>query len=173
MNSSGRLLLGQRDGVCVLKLEGELRLSLAPTLAAFVDRIGVAKEIARIVIDVTAAQCIDSTMLGLLAKIALRSQEVLNAVPVIVSDQDDITRVLQSMGFEDLFLITSNTEASFNGGGELPSQLASEEVLREQVIDAHRVLMSLNDANEEAFRDLVESLEHEQPDSQPPVRAVR
>ena len=45
--------------------------------------------------------------------------------------------------------------------GELPTEIVSEKNLREQVIEAHRVLMSLNESNREEFRDLVEALETE------------
>ncbi len=39
---------------------------------------------------------------------------------------------------------------------------ALEDQLREQVIDAHRVLMSLKENNRFAFKNLVEALEQEQ-----------
>ena len=33
--------------------------------------------------------------------------------------------------------------------------------MRDQVLDAHKVLMTLNDQNSDKFRDLVEALEYE------------
>lgn len=176
MNSNGKLLLARRDRVNVLKFRGEIRLALAPTLATFVDQIGSSPEIESIVIDLSDVESIDSTMLGLLAKVSLRSQEALNSVPTIVSPSEDITRILMSMGFDSIFVITGSADdepASVEG--EMPAAVASEEDLCEQVIEAHRVLMSLNQANEDAFRDLVDSLENEQLAHQvePPVRAVR
>ncbi|CAM5579156.1 Anti-sigma factor antagonist OS=Stutzerimonas stutzeri OX=316 GN=CXK95_00115 PE=4 SV=1 [Stutzerimonas stutzeri] len=35
----------------------------------------------------------------------------------------------------------------------------SEEVVKAKVLEAHRILMSLNESNREAFRDLVTALE--------------
>ena len=46
--------------------------------------------------------------------------------------------------------------------GELPTEIVSEENLRAQVIEAHKVLMSLNENNRDEFRDLVEALENEE-----------
>jgi hypothetical protein len=45
--------------------------------------------------------------------------------------------------------------------GELPREIISESKLRQQVIGAHKVLMSLNEQNRDEFRDLVEALEDE------------
>ncbi|MDZ7686101.1 MAG: STAS domain-containing protein [Gammaproteobacteria bacterium] len=175
MSSNGKLLLARRDGVNVLKFRGEIRLALAPTLATFVSQIGSSGEVDSIVIDMSEVACIDSTMLGMLAKVSLRSQEVLSSVPTIISPVEDITRILISMGFDSIFAITGTADGEPPTEGELPTQIASDDELCEQVIEAHRVLMSLNQANEDTFRDLVESLENEQLAQQieSPIRAVR
>jgi len=175
MSSNGKIMLARRDGTNVLKFRGEIRLALAPRLSAFVNRIGHTPDIESIVIDLSEVEGIDSTMLGLLAKISLRSQEALNAMPTIISPLEDITRILVSMGFDSIFAITGNVDEEAPAEGELPTEFAADDELCEQVIEAHRVLMSLNEANEEAFRDLVESLENEQLAHQvePPVRAIR
>lgn len=168
-----KILLAQHDGLNVLKFCGEIRLGLAPTLGAFINRIGQSSDIGAIVIDLRQVTCIDSTMLGCLAKVSLRSQEALNLIPTLVSTEEDITRILMSMGLDSLFAIVDEAEEGFGVEGELPIQLAQESDLCEQIIEAHRVLMSLNQANESAFRDLVESLEGEQLISSPPARAAR
>jgi hypothetical protein len=41
----------------------------------------------------------------------------------------------------------------------LPDQDQSEEVVRIKVLEAHKILMGLNDSNREAFHDLVNALE--------------
>ena len=42
---------------------------------------------------------------------------------------------------------------------DLPSQDQNEEVVRSKVLEAHKILMGLNDSNREAFHDLVNALE--------------
>ena len=174
---SNKILLAQTNGTWVLKLSGDLRLSLAPTLTGFVNRIGQSAGMQDVIIDLTEVDCIDSTMLGMLAKISLRSQEALNKVPTIVSTRDDVTRILLSMGFDSIFAIAGEGGNAIGAGGELATEVVSEDEMRAQVIEAHRTLMDLNESNREAFRDLVESLESEQlasqPTSQPRVRAAR
>lgn len=173
MTSGGKIMLARVGHVCVLKFTGDVRLSLAPTLTTFVNSIGQASDCQSIVIDLTDVEGIDSTMLGLLAKISLRSQEALNRLPTIISTREDITRILLSMGFDSIFAISGEAGEALVGEAELAPQLVSEEEMREQVIDAHRTLMSLNESNEKAFHDLVESLESERHPTPPRVRAVR
>lgn len=50
---------------------------------------------------------------------------------------------------------------------ELPRQVASEDVLRAQVLEAHQVLMGLAADNESRFKDLVMTLEEEQKSGTP------
>ncbi|MCB1691375.1 MAG: anti-sigma factor antagonist [Pseudomonadales bacterium] len=157
----GKILLAHQDGVKVLKFVGDVRLTLGPAISAFVKQIGSNPELRAVVIDLTEAESIDSTALGLLAKISLRSQESLGALPTIVSSNDDITRILFSMGFENVFVIVNEASKEVGPLGELPTQMLSEDAMREQVLEAHRVLMSLNEKNQDMFRDLVEALENE------------
>jgi hypothetical protein len=47
--------------------------------------------------------------------------------------------------------------------GELPCQAASEAEVRERVLEAHRILMDMNESNRTAFHDLVATLEADCP----------
>lgn len=173
----GKILLAEQDGVTVLKFVGDVRCSLGPTISEFVNRVGQCEGIRSIVIDLTETTGIDSTALGLLAKVSLCSQEVLDVLPTIVSPHEDITRILVSMGFDNVFVIADSCPEDAGPLGELPTKLVSEEALRDQVLEAHRVLMDLNQQNRDAFRDLVEALESEKESDkqgqQPKLRAVR
>jgi anti-anti-sigma factor len=160
--SMGKILFAEQKGVNVLKLVGDIRAGLGPTITHFLNRIGHSPGMRSVVIDLRETDAIDSTSLGLLAKVSLRCQEALDNVPTIVSTSPDITRILLSMGFDNVFVIVSEFEEPLYQLGELPAQLVSEDVLRAQVLEAHRVLMSLNQRNAEAFQDLVEALELEQ-----------
>jgi hypothetical protein len=63
------------------------------------------------------------------------------------------------MGFDDVFQIVDRPIESSEQFGELPFCECTEEDMRQRVLEAHRILMSLNEDNREAFRDLVEALE--------------
>ena len=155
-----KILFAEHDGNHVLKFIGDIRFNLAPTLTGFVQQIGSRGEKA-IVLDLTEATCMDSTSLGLLAKASLASQAILNVQPTLVTTNPDITRVVHCMGFEQIFIIIDDMMYSCDGALELPIHAMSEELLRIQVLDAHRTLMALNEHNEACFCDLVDALEAE------------
>ena len=80
-------------------------------------------------------------------------------LPTLVTTHEDITRLLQSMGFDQVFNIVDQPLPSPEQLADLPSQDQSEEIVKGKVLEAHRILMSLNESNREAFRDLVTALE--------------
>ena len=162
MSSMGKVLFAKQNDVHVLKFVGDVRVTLGPTLSNFLNDIGQQKNQKSIVIDLTDTTNIDSTSLGLLAKISLRCQEALNVKPTMVSTNEDVNRILASMGFEKVFVIIDQEITDGIELGELPTHIVSEVALREQVLEAHKVLMSLNAKNHASFCDLVEALEREQ-----------
>ena len=113
-------------------------------------------------IDLTDTIAVDSTTLGFLAKISIQTKKKFNWIPTIITVNDDITRLLMSMGFDQVFLINKEPIESSVTMGEVPVKDMSEEDLRKKVLEAHEVLMQLNDENRDMFRDLVVALQHEQ-----------
>jgi len=163
----GKILFAEKDGVEVLKFVGDVRVTLGPTIGAFLNNLNKCEDYKSVIIDLTETEGIDSTSLGMLAKISIQTQELFNTVPTIVSTNEDITRILISMGFDQVFVIIKeplNTHAPL---GELPVQAINEQALREQVLEAHKVLMGLNQSNKDAFEDLVIALEEEKGARQP------
>ena len=161
---NGKILFAAQDGVYVLKFVGDVRVTHGPAISTFLDKIGNCQAFQSMIIDLSETVGIDSTSLGLLAKIAMRVDESYGAVPTIVSTNEDVTRVLLSMGFEQVFVIVREMGEGFSAPGsarELPCRAVSEQVMREQVLDAHRALMALNQSNRDAFEDLVGALETE------------
>lgn len=157
----GKILFAKQNAVHVLKFVGDVRVKLGPVLTNFVSSIQKSKDLKSIVIDLTETLNIDSTSLGLLAKISLRSQETLKVKPTIVSNSENINRILDSMGFDQVFVIVKEAYSDCGKLRELPPEIVSETALREQVLEAHKVLMGLNGRNRCAFHDLVAALEEE------------
>jgi anti-anti-sigma factor len=106
----GKILFANHNDMYVLKFEGDVRVCLGPTISTFLNSIHRDCGINGTVIDLRQATGIDSTSLGLLAKISLRCQEQLERLPTIVSTNEDITRLLYSMGFDKLFVIDTCTD---------------------------------------------------------------
>jgi anti-anti-sigma factor len=169
VKQKGRILVGIRDGVYLLKFVGDVRLSLCTAVDSFLDTMFDDADFRSVVVDLTRTQGIDSTSLGILAKLSINAQSRFGRVPTLVSTNEDVNRILMTMGFGDLFNVVRQPLEQKEQLGELPPRASSEEDVRQRVIEAHRYLMALNDSNREAFSDLVETLEG----CGPPVELLR
>lgn len=159
----GRILVAEYKGAWVVKFTGDIRMTLCTTIEACLDDMFSDATFQSVVIDLTETQGIDSTSLGLLAKLSIKTKERIGVVPTIVSTNEDVTRVLLSMGFKDrVFSIV--TEAlddlpKLTILEELPAQNCDEKDAQQKVLEAHKILMYLNNDNREKFQDLVAALE--------------
>ena len=103
----GRIIVADQDGTHVIKFIGDIRLTLCPALDQYLDSIFNRSTFKTILIDLTGAQGIDSTTLGMLAKMSIRMKKKMGFVPTLVSINPNITRVIMSMGFEKVFLMAA------------------------------------------------------------------
>jgi hypothetical protein len=110
-------------------------------------------------VDLCEAEGIDSTTLGLLAKLAIEAKEKFGFTPAIYSCNTGINRLLKSMGFQRLFDLHEEMCATVEFGREIPMVPGTEQAVREKVVEAHRVLMDLSDDNKARFKDLMAALE--------------
>lgn len=157
---AGQILDAETDTTYVLKLVGDVRLTLSTTLERCIQKMLAAGNYQQVLVDVTEAEGIDSTSLGMLAKLSIHVQKTMGFVPLLVYSSEDIHRVLVSMGFADSVYIMLEDADMMGTPTEAVAALDSdEESIRQQVLEAHRVLMSLNEENEDTFRDLVCALE--------------
>ena len=158
---SGRILVGAQDGVYVILFEGDVRLTLCTAVDGYFEKMFRDREFKSIVVDLSRTESIDSTSLGVLAKLSIQADKLFNYVPTLVSTEPDVTRILLSMGFDDVFHIVEQPLRHTEQLGELPRVRENHENLRQLVLDAHRTLMAMNESNRESFQDLVATLEAE------------
>lgn len=159
MMTTGKIQFAESEGTFVLKFVGDVRLTLCAALDAYIEKIFSVLSFDAIIIDLTETVGIDSTSLGLLAKLSILSKQKVGFLPTLVSNQEDMNRLLQSMGFDQVFNIVSEITPTDAELEDLPGQLLSESQVKDKVLEAHRILMNLNEHNREAFRDLVSALE--------------
>lgn len=147
------------DGRYILKFVGDVRLTLCATLDCHIENALAQSGAEDILVDLTEAEGIDSTSLGLIAKLSVKAYALSLPRPTVVSTNENITRILMSMGFDHIFIILSELPTCSSDLQQLPFVQESEESTRERIIAAHRILIDLNDTNREAFKDLVFALE--------------
>jgi anti-anti-sigma factor len=156
----GKVLYAAHGGVHILRYVGPVRYPLAPSVDRFVGQILESTPDAAFAIDLTQTSIIDSTNLGLLAKIANRVRAADGPRISIVSSRPDISQLLASMGFDEVFDIVENSSTPTPAGKQLQSDVPDRETLTQTVLETHRLLMELNDRNRVMFRDVVETLEN-------------
>lgn len=158
---SGRILYAAHDGTYVIKFVGDVRVPLCASLEGFLERMFGDQSLQAVLIDLSETDAIDSTALGLIAKVAVFLRERVGKKPVILSTNPDVNRILASMGFERVFLILERAPDDAEDFAELPFTEPSQQDMTRHVIAAHRTLMELNEKNQATFRDLVTALELE------------
>ena len=159
MMDEGKVLHASHDDVHVLRYIGDIRYTLSPSIDRFLEGIFTGQKPAGFVIDLTETDSIDSTNLGLLARIAMRMQSLDAPQVTLLSNRADINSVLTSMALDEVFNIVDETRPIAGPLQELPRGNADRETLARTLIDAHRALMQLNEHNREMFQDVVASLE--------------
>lgn len=160
---SGRILVADRDGMYLMQFVGDVRVNLCAAADDFLGEMYRDERFKSVLVDLTRTEGIDSTALGVLAKLSIKARDLFGFKPTLVSTNYDITRVLRTMGLDDVFHIVEQPLREVAQLGDLPQVETTDEDLRQRVLDAHKSLMALNDANAAAFRDLVATLEAEPP----------
>ena len=139
------------------------KATLCKAVDGFLEKMFHNHQFKSVLVDLSKTDSIDSTSLGLLAKLSIKADKLFNYRPTLLSPHPDISRILFSMGFEDVFSIVEEPLQYEEQLEELPSLKTSSEELRKRVLEAHRTLMAMNENNRQAFQDLVETLESESP----------
>lgn len=158
----GRILVADHLGVYVIKMVGDVRLTLCVSFDQYIETLFGKNDFCTILFDLSEAEGLDSTTLGLIAKIAVKSEGIKNIQPIAICNNPDIIKLLTSMGIDSVCQIIDRppqnycpTE-SFSGLSVCDDD---EGKVKEKVLEAHCVLMGLSDSNRETFKDLVQSLE--------------
>jgi anti-anti-sigma regulatory factor len=143
-------------------------LTLCATLDSQARQLAETPGLQTVLIDLREATNVDSTALGFLAKVAMAVQGKLEQPPTIIADNPDVRRMLDVMGFARYF---SLVDAPITEPAELRDLAvvpADEEAIRQRILEAHRILMHMNEHNREEFQPLVEMLEAQEATSHHP-----
>ncbi len=162
--SSGSIKVADHEGITVIKMEGDVRLTLCLAFDDFIQDMLSKDDFFSVVFDLTEAIIVDSTTLGLMAKIAITGREKGYKDPIVITGNPNIRRLLSSMGFGDIFNILNKEFINLDpptseSPTTLEERLDDEEAVQRRVLDAHKVLMNMNDNNHNTFKELVETLE--------------
>lgn len=162
--SSGTIKVAEHQGVTVIKMEGDVRLTLCLSFDDFIEDMLSKDDFCSVLFDLTEAEAIDSTTLGLMAKIAITGRDKGYDDPVVITRNPNIKRILRSMGFADIFQILDehgDMLAPAKKLVELKERTDDEKAVQARILEAHKVLMNMNEENRNTFKELVDTLEQQ------------
>ncbi|WP_156498460.1 STAS domain-containing protein, partial [Oleiphilus sp. HI0079] len=82
--SQCKVLQADCSGVYILKLVGEVRLNACSTIDSVIEKISENPNFRSLVVDLSETDHLDSTTLGMLAKLAVKAKEKSHFLPSIV-----------------------------------------------------------------------------------------
>jgi len=144
-----------------LKLSGHLKYRGSADFDQFLETFSDYLKNRDVLIDLTGAEYLDSTNLGLLARIADRMLTEQGKKTTIISTNEEITKLLINIGFDEFFIIINHPEEFQTDLQKIPELQDKERSMAAMMLDAHRALMKISEKNRETFRDVVTLLEKE------------
>ena len=157
----GRIMSAETNGICFIKFIGIIQYTISSGFDKLVEDIIKSDSVNEVVFDVNEANHIDSTNLGLMARIAGQMIKKTGHKPVIICKNEDIRTLLLSMGFEQAFLIVEKLEITPPELFPLPAEIQQRADQLKMLTEAHRTLMEMNDENREKFKTVVKIFENE------------
>ncbi len=155
----GNVYAAKVDAIEYIKFTGTVRYSHCAGLEAHINRLFEKKDFDEIAIDMMETDILDSTALGLLAKISIEQKKYNQLKPVILIPDNELLKILKRLCFDQVFNIVSSThtqtEVNFE---ELSGDNQDEKDVLRRVIEAHKNLASLADSNESLFHEITRAL---------------
>jgi anti-anti-sigma factor len=157
----GKILVADSMGDYLLKLSGDVRVTLCGTLNRHIEMIFGSKDVKQVVVDMLDADCLDSTTLGLLAKLGLHCRKNYGINIQVFCENASILRTLECMSFDEIFDIFQDVPdiKEHSHLHNIRIEKSDIEDVRLQVLEAHKLLIELSPGNSREFTDLIRALE--------------
>jgi anti-anti-sigma factor len=157
--STGKILVSDKDGNYLIKFSGDVRVNLCGSLNHHMAAIFGSTDVQHVVIDMLEAECVDSTTLGLIAKLALHCRKEYNINMQLFCQNPSILRTLDCMSFDEIIDICQEVpdiDAELHAIETVNSDI---DEVRRQVLEAHKLLTQLSPDSSKEFTDLIRALE--------------
>ena len=157
--STGKILVSDKDGNYLIKFSGDVRVNLCGSLNHHMAAIFGSTDVQHVVIDMLEAECVDSTTLGLIAKLALHCRKEYNINMQLFCQNPSILRTLDCMSFDEIIDIcqeVTDIDADLHVIETVNSDI---DEVRRQVLEAHKLLTQLSPDSSKEFTDLIRALE--------------
>ena len=160
--STGHVEYASLNGTHIFKIIGEVRAQSCISLDKLLARIEQQENVTGALVDLTETIFIDSTVLGILAKLGLKLRQIHHVQAVMLSTNPDISTLANSMGLGQVFVILNYCGDPSICTKALIDDNVNHSTMLCTVLDAHKTLMKLNENNQNMFEPLVKQLEKQQ-----------
>ncbi len=157
--SAGKILVSDEEGNYLIKFIGDVRVTLCGSLNRYMETIFGSRDVKNVVVDMLEAEGLDSTTLGLMAKLGLHCRKQYGIDVQVFCQNPSILRTLDCMGFDELFDIIQQVPTISAKLHNITSVNPEVDEIRRQVLEAHKLLVQLNPKNSSEFTDLIRALE--------------
>ena len=157
--SAGKILVSDNQGNYLLKFIGDVRVTLCGSLNRHMETIFGSKDVRKVIVDMLEAEGLDSTTLGLMAKLGLHCRKEYGINVQVFCQNPSILRTLNCMGFDEIIDIIQEVPTIDGQLHSIESVNSEVDEIRRQVVEAHKLLMQLNPDNSKEFTDLIRALE--------------
>ena len=154
--NNGKVMHGSCNGVQVLHYVGDIRYTLSLALDACIKRLLRGRELRGFVVDLSAADGIDTTNLGILARLARAMQRLGLPKVMVVSNRPAINEILEGMGLDRVFQMVSSSGVALERMREIPDISSDDTAMSRLLLEAHRALLDLSEQNKDQLKDVVE-----------------
>lgn len=142
----------------IIKLVGDIRYTMGCALGDFLDQLFERTDYNDILVDLTEAHSVDSTSLGLLARIANFSRQRFSHKTTLLSTNPDVNQILDNMGFYEIFNVRETGDTVTMALRQLAIDGPCKDELTRIVFEAHQTLSELNPRNRETFKNVLDNL---------------
>jgi anti-anti-sigma factor len=160
--AKGKYLFAKEDGTLFFKLEGILKYTESLSFDAFIDSLIQKKDFNEAVFDLTEVLYVDSTNLGIIAKLGDYLLETYGKRTTLISTNDDVNEILRSVGFDEVFILIDDPSERIDQVEEIPNtEQNTDKDTGNMILEAHKHLIRINKKNKETFQDIVDLMEKE------------
>ncbi|MHB9138201.1 MAG: STAS domain-containing protein [Victivallaceae bacterium] len=147
------LLIAHNKGVYNIKVEGRANFEYGLPLRDFAKNLEGKFE--KISIDLKSCTGMDSTFMGVLAMIGLKSRKAGAVVEIVNADANN-RHLLIGLGLEKLFAFVDQQETPENAEWQQSEAGKDQLTTAETVVEAHQTLMDIDQNNVPKFEKVVE-----------------
>ncbi len=161
MSDEAKFLMAVNDDKYFIKIVGNAKYTNCNDFGILVNEILNKKECEDILVDLRETQFMDSTNLGLLAKLAGYIFTKFERKMTIISTDKDINDLLVNTGFDQIMLIVDKPEFFGRDMEEIGNTNDVQINMAKMMLDAHLALSQINEENKQQFKAVCEMLSSE------------